>query len=316
MEPEGTGRPLPQPTLASAAFWSSGEDGVLRIARCDACGRRMHPQSVMCPQCRGRQITMAPVSGRAVVVGCTVNTQQWLPGFAPPYVVAIVALDEDDSVRLTTNVVGCAPDKVYVGMRVRVLFEKSADEVYLPLFEPDLSAAGEVAALPEPEDYRSRLRPMASPTKFEDKVAITGVGQSAVGRRLMVDPLSLTVDACLQAIEDAGLSLDDIDGLSTYPGASVGGMTEGGIMPVEQILQIRPTWVNGGGDLPGQNGSIIAAMLAVASGLCRHVLCFRTVWESSYAALQRDGRWHPTEGRVTGMMEGRAPFGRCPPRTG
>ena len=34
----------------------------------------------------------------------------------------------------------------------------------------------------------------------------------------MVDPLSLTVDACLQAVADAGSELDDIDGLSTYPG--------------------------------------------------------------------------------------------------
>ena len=25
--------------------------------------------------------------------------------------------------------------------------------------------------------------------------------------------------------------------------------------------------------------------MAVASGLCRHVLCFRTVWESTFAAL-------------------------------
>ena len=36
----------------------------------------------------------------------------------------------------------------------------------------------------------------------------------------MVDPLSLAVDASLEAIADAGLTLDDIDGLSTYPGAS------------------------------------------------------------------------------------------------
>ena len=49
---------------------------------------------------------------------------------------------------------------------------------------------------------------------------LSGVGRSAIGRRLMVDPLSLTVDACLAAVADAGLTLDDIDGLSTYPGAA------------------------------------------------------------------------------------------------
>ena len=45
-----------------------------------------------------------------------------------------------------------------------------------------------------------------------------------------------------------------------------------------------PTWINGGGECPGPGGAVIAAMLAVASGLCRHVLCFRTVWESTFAA--------------------------------
>lgn len=302
-------RPLPQPTLASAEFWASGADGVLRIAHCHTCARWTHPQHAICPHCRGRDFGMEPVSGRATVVGFTVNSQQWHPALPPPYVVAIVALQEDSAVRLTTDIVGCDPAEVRVGMRVRVRFEQASDDVWLPLFEPDPEAPDEPGPVPEPEDYRSRLRPMASADKFEDKVAITGVGQSRIGRRLMVDPISLTVDACLQAVADAGLTLDDIDGLSTYPGGAMGGMSEGGIMPVEEALRIRPTWVNGGGDLPGQNGSIIAAMLAVASGLCRHVLCFRTVWESSHQALQREGRWHDAAGRAAGMMEWRLPFG-------
>lgn len=273
----------------------------------------MHPPSPLCPDCRGRNISLKPVLGRGVVVGVTVNAQQWLPRFPPPYVVAIVALEEDTSVRLTTNVVGCEPSDVTVGTSVRVVFEQVADDIWLPLFEPDPDAVGAGQSLPEPEDYRSRLRDPVSSNKFEDRVAITGVGQSEIGRRLMLDPLSLTVDACLAAIADAGLTLEDIDGLSTYPGGAVGGMSEGGVMPVEQVLRIRPTWVNGGGDLPGQNGSIIAAMLAVASGLCRHVLCFRTVWESSHSELMRSGKWDPGGGRAAGMLEFRAPFGAMSP---
>jgi hypothetical protein len=40
----------------------------------------------------------------------------------------------------------------------------------------------------------------------------------------MVDPRSLTVDACLAAVSDAGLTPDDIDGPSTYPGGVGMGM--------------------------------------------------------------------------------------------
>ncbi|MFE9924528.1 OB-fold domain-containing protein [Streptomyces sp. NPDC005774] len=302
--------PLPQPTLASAEFWRSGADGVLRITHCGDCGRYCHPPLPRCPSCRGPALKLEPVSGSAVVVGFTVTHQTWLPSFPPPYVVAVVALAEDDRARLTTNIVGCEPDRVHIGMRVRVRFARpDADaEVYLPLFEPDPDATTP-GPLPEPREVRNALRPMASPRKYEDRVALTGVGQSQVGRRLMVDPLSLTVDACLAAVADAGLDLDEIDGLSTYPGPSPDGFSEGGTTALTEALQLRPTWVNGAREVPGQIGSITAAMLAVASGLCRHVLCFRTVWESSHAALVRSGQWLPAGGRATGMFEWRTPFG-------
>jgi acetyl-CoA acetyltransferase len=263
---------------------------------------------VICPHCQSREITMADASGEATVLGYTVNEQQWLPTMPPPYVIAVVALAEDPDVRLTTNIVGCEPAAVSIGMLVRVVFERGDDTVWLPLFEPDPDI-DRTAVLPEPDQYARHLRSPASPVKFEDKVAITGVGQSQVGRRLMVDPLKLTVDACLAAIADAGLEPTDIDGLATYPGPFPGGMSEGGVMAVEEALRLHPVWVNGGSDMPGQNGSIISAMLAVAAGLCRHVLCFRTVWESTHSTLVRDGRWLPEQARATGMFEYRAPFG-------
>jgi len=262
----------------------------------------------MCPHCRSREVALEPVSGRATVVALSVDHQQWLPKFPPPYVVAIVAIDEDDGARLMTNIVNCPPDDVSIGQRVRVLFEEHED-VWVPLFEPDPDAVGDVGPLPEPRDYKAGLRSMASVDKFEDKVALTGVGQSRVGRRLMVDPVSLTVEACLQAVEDAGLSLDDIDGLSSYPGPAAPGFSEGGITPVEEALQLKPVWVNSGAETPGQNGSIISAMLAVASGLCKHVLCFRTVWQASHEAMVRSGQWKTSMDRAAGMMEWRAPFG-------
>jgi acetyl-CoA acetyltransferase len=84
------------------------------------------------------------------------------------------------------------------------------------------------------------------------------------------------------------LTLEDIDGLSTYPGGPpTGGMSEGGVSAVEDALGIRPTWYNGGGETFGPGGSVIAAMLAVAAGLVRHVVCFRTVWQATHAALVR-----------------------------
>jgi acetyl-CoA acetyltransferase len=247
------------------------------------------------------------VSGRGTIVGLTVNAHQWLPGFDPPYVIANVALAEDHRVHLTTNVVDCEPSDVAIGQEVAVRFEHHED-VWLPLF----TLTGKFDPVDRVEEpVRPLPRAPLSEDRFEHRAILSGIGRSRFGRRLMVDPLSLAVDACLEAIADAGLTIDDIDGLSTYPGASAGGMSEGGASAVEEALRIHPTWINGGGDLPGPGGSIIAAALAVASGLCRHVLCFRTVWESTFAArAHRGGGSSDQAERVSGpFREWRAPFG-------
>jgi acetyl-CoA acetyltransferase/uncharacterized OB-fold protein len=297
-------RPLPLLMPWTEWFWTSGADGTLRIQGCDDCGQLVHPPTPVCPRCRSRASSPHAVSGRATVVGFTVNHQQWLPGFDPPYVVANVGLAEDATVHLTTNIVGCDPDEVHIGQEVAVRFEHD-DDVWLPLFEPT-GTTDPVDRVPEPR--HPTPRPPASADRFEHRVVLSGVGRSALGRRLMVDPLSLTVDAALQAIADAGLTPDDIDGLSTYPGNGgyLIGFSEGGVAPLEEALRLKPTWHNGGGDLPGPGGSVIAAMLAVASGLCRHVLCFRTVWQATSSALRLGGGGGA---RVDGSAAWRSPFG-------
>ena len=57
--------------------------------------RLVHPPTPICPYCRSRSAKPTEVSGRATVIGFTVNEHRWLPDFDPPYVVANVALAED-----------------------------------------------------------------------------------------------------------------------------------------------------------------------------------------------------------------------------
>ncbi len=181
-----------------------------------------------------------------------------------------------------------------MGQRVRVHFEQH-DDVYVPLFSPVAEEPRVATVLPEdeiaPGDHAKHIRPMVRSDKFEDRVLISGIGASPIGRRLMVPPLTLTVAAVKAAVADAGLELSDIDGLSTYPGMDVmGGFSEGGITALEDALGIRPTWYNGAFETFGPGGSVVAAMLAVAGGLARHVVCFRTVWQATFAAQQRAAR--------------------------
>ena len=88
---------------------------------------------------------------------------------------------------------------------------------------------------------------------IERRACISGVGQSDVGRRLFRDPLELTLDGCLAAIEHAGLTVDDIDGVSTYPG-SMGtppGFSGAGAYEVMDALRLTCGWYNSGLETSG-----------------------------------------------------------------
>jgi uncharacterized OB-fold protein len=128
-------RPLPRLTALTRPFWTSGQDGRLRFQRCEACGLYVHPPGPVCPRCLCREVRFAPVAGTGTVLACTLNHHAWYPGWETPYVVAIVELDEQDGLRLVTNIVDCDPHSVRIGVRVEVCFEHR-DEVWLPLFRP------------------------------------------------------------------------------------------------------------------------------------------------------------------------------------
>lgn len=133
-------RILPRVTPENEHFWRGGAEGRLHFLRCDACGYYVHPPAPVCGECLGRELAPAPVSGKAELLTFTINHHPWIPGFDPPYVVAIVELADQAGLRLTSNLVGVAPEDVEIGMRLRVVFEALDDGIHLPLFEPDPEA--------------------------------------------------------------------------------------------------------------------------------------------------------------------------------
>jgi acetyl-CoA acetyltransferase len=150
---------------------------------------------------------------------------------------------------------------------------------------------------------------MAGP--LTEEVVISGVGQSEIGRRLGRDPLELTAEACLAAIEDAGLTAAEIDGLTTYPGASQPGPGFSGasLRDIHDALGIKPDWVAGGVEYPGQLGAVVDAMLAVAGGMANHVLCWRSIWEGTAQGSGRRQGYGARGGRPAGMLGWQLPFG-------
>lgn len=140
---------------------------------------------------------------------------------------------------------------------------------------------------------------------------ITGIGISEVGVRLTRSAAGLTMDAIKAAVADAGLTLDQIDGVSTYPGKMQAflGFSPIGVDEVIEMCGLNTRWHTGAAESTAQLGAITDAASAVRSGLARHVICFRTVYEA--AALSRPDEFPPMERRkdVTGNSQWVSPFG-------
>lgn len=282
-------RILPVVTEENAFFWQAARQGRLEISRCAECEAWLHPPTGVCARCGSRKVAPVEVRPTGRVHSFTVNEQLWNPLQEPPYVLAVVDLDEAAPVRLTTELVGVGPDEVEIGMPVRAVFEPqdADDRVALVLFEPDPERETDPGQteveLVVPDRAAFAAPSIVSGDPPERSAVISGLGQSQVGRRIGRTDLDLTIEAALAAIGDAGLCPADIDGISAYPGAGIGGPGFSGpdIYDVQDALGLSLGWHHSGAGGAGQLGAVVAAALAVSSGLARHVLCYRTVTEAT-----------------------------------
>ena len=128
-------RPAPVADAETEPYWKAAKEGRLVVQRCTTCGNHQLYPRWRCLRCRG-EVQWVEASGGGTVYSFTVIRQNFSRSFRDllPYVVALVDLDEGP--RVMTNVVGCDPDDVRIGMPVRVRFEAVNDESSIPLFEP------------------------------------------------------------------------------------------------------------------------------------------------------------------------------------
>ena len=117
-------------------FWEGCGRHQLVLQRCRDCGAVQHRPRAACMSCRSDAIEYVRASGRGKVHTYTITHQNQAPAFrgALPYVLAYVELDEGP--RLLSNVVGCQPDTVRIGMPVQVEFVDTGEQLSVPRFRP------------------------------------------------------------------------------------------------------------------------------------------------------------------------------------
>ncbi|MCB0994690.1 MAG: OB-fold domain-containing protein [Acidimicrobiales bacterium] len=277
-------RPAPTVTADSAVFWDAAAEGRLVAQRCASCGELRHPPRPMCPWCHSLDVEVTELSGLGTVYSFERIHYPPTPYFDYPVPGILVELDE--GIRLVSSIVGVDDvdltlDGPVIGMRVQARFEPTADQpdgtqAMVPVFEPapaDAPPAPERAERPvlAPRGVSSSAR--AGTPQVADRAAIVGIGQTEFSKRAGRSELQLASESITAALDDAGLSTSDVDGIVTYT-----------VDPVEETELIRSVGFDGiaystripyGGG--GSMGVLVAAATAIASGAADVVVAYRAI---------------------------------------
>ena len=129
-------KPVPVPTRETQPYWEGCKSHELRIQKCAACRHYQFYPRLYCTACMSDRVEWVKASGRGTVLSFTIVYRPVTRAFAidVPYVVALITLDEGP--QLMSNVVGCPPEQVQIGMPVEVTFEDWTEAISVPKFKP------------------------------------------------------------------------------------------------------------------------------------------------------------------------------------
>ena len=132
--PDGMPQPLADAT--TLPWWQAAAEHRLVVQCCASCGRTRLPPAPVCPECRSAEAGWQQVSGRGEVYTYTVVHRPIAAGQALPFVIAVIALADAGGVRMISNLVGCSPDEVAVGLPVELVWEDMSADLAIPRFRP------------------------------------------------------------------------------------------------------------------------------------------------------------------------------------
>src|SRR5262245_57818986 len=120
--------PVPVPSDLTRFFWEGVAEGRLRFLRCPACGHYIPYPRTVCNRCLSEDLAPEDVSGKGRLYSYTVVTQAFHPWFVDrlPYTLAVIELDEEPGLRMTSNMVDCPEEKLHIDLPVEVVFTEVA----------------------------------------------------------------------------------------------------------------------------------------------------------------------------------------------
>lgn len=150
--------------------------------------------------------------------------------------------------------------------------------------------------------------------ELKDKAAISGIGHTPYGKRLNRSTIDLAGEAIRNALEDAGLTRDDLDGLIVSFGTPIG--ADADTLAYALGLKLRmynQTWAHGRFTAT----CIQNAAMAVSAGLANHVACLASISFSGFRKPMMGGAGDSEGAREGGGGHGEDPvYGMTSPGAG
>jgi len=112
-----------------APFWEAARNHELKIQRCQDCGKFQWGPNVICHHCHSFNLGFDKVSPTGTIYSWERVWHPHMPALADkvPYVILVVALDDDPQIRLVGNLVGDQQAPVPIGAKVEAVFEDHPD---------------------------------------------------------------------------------------------------------------------------------------------------------------------------------------------
>jgi len=110
---------------------------------------------------------------------------------------------------------------------------------------------------------------------LKDKAAIAGIGQTKFYKRAASpdSEFELACKAIINAAQDAGIAVKDIDGLTTFAGANWDSDLMAHVLGMREMRFANNAWTGGG----GVTSAVCNAALAVTSGLAECVVALKSL---------------------------------------
>src|SRR5436190_14714269 len=188
------------------------QEGKILVSRCAKCSIVHNPPRAMCPNCHSLEWEWFECSGLGHVHAWVVPRHGVPEG--ETHIVCIVELEEGP--RFMSGVRGIELADMRDNLPVEAYFEDDEQLGKYLVFRPTTKSP----KVPEKVNREFFTVPKSRSQRPKEvqweRAAVSGIGQTEFSKDSGRTVISLASEACLAAIEDAGLTPSDIDGMVTF----------------------------------------------------------------------------------------------------